>query len=125
MFERLSRWQDLAKTGMSKDKYIEIQEQLGYQIDLAECPPDIDDFPDIVIYALNIFNSLGDRIYPEIGYVGKDYTNLDLLLKLYDIDNIDLLLSILLRLDAHAIKTSQDKLKREYDKLKSKNSGRK
>lgn len=110
---------------MSKDRYLEIQEQLGLPIDPEKCPPDVEDFPEIVIDALNVFNSLGDRIYPEIGYVGKDYTNLELFIKLYEIGNIDLFMSILLRLDAHAIKTSQDRLKREYDKLKSKNSGRK
>lgn len=110
---------------MSKNKYLEMQEQLGLPIDIDTCPPDIEDFPDILIEALNIFNSLGDRVYPEVGYVGKDFTNLELLIKLNNIENVDLLLSILLRLDSHAIKTSQERLKREYDKLKSKSSGRK
>lgn len=125
MFERLEKWQDITSTGMSKNKYLEMQEQLGLPVDIDKCPPDIEDFPDILIEALNIFNSLGDRVYPEVGYVGKDFTNLELLIKLNNIENIDLLLSILLRLDSHAIKTSQERLKREYDKLKSKSSGRK
>ena len=55
--------------------------------------------------------------------MGKDYTNLKMLLNLYEVENIELVYSILLRLDSQAIKKSQDSLKREYDKIKSKNRG--
>ena len=41
-------------------------EQTGEEIDWKKCPPDIEDFPSLVIDILNIFHSLGDRIYPEI-----------------------------------------------------------
>jgi hypothetical protein len=109
---------------MTKEKYLEIQDQLNIEPDPEKCPPGLDDFPDIFIDALNIFNLLGDRVYPEIGYVGKDYTNLSLLCELYNIDNKELLFLILSKLDAHVIKTSQEKLKREYDKVKSKSRGK-
>ena len=97
-----------------------MQEGLGREIDPEKCPPGVDDFPDIVIDALNIYDRLGNRMYPDIGYVGKDFTNLPIYLKLYKIDNIELFMEILSRLDSHAIKTSQQELKRSYDKLKRK-----
>ena len=105
---------------MTKEKYIAIQEELGKEADLEKCPPGIEDFPDIVIDALNIYDRLGNRMYPDIGYVGKDFTNLPIYIQLYQIDNVELLLEILSRLDGHAIKSSQEEIKRAYDKLKRK-----
>jgi len=108
---------------MSKDKYLEVQQQLGREPDPERCPPGIEDLPEIIVNAIEIFNSLGDRVYPEIGYIGKDYTNLPILMKIYKIDNAELLIEALLRLDSQAIKKSQDQLKREYEKLKRKSRG--
>lgn len=124
MFDRLELWHENSLVGMTKDKYLDIQAQLDKDPDPARCPPDTEDFPDIVVYALNIFNMLGDRVYPEIGYIGKDYTNLPILLDIYKIENKELFLDILTRLDAHVIKKSQADLKREYDKIKSKSRGK-
>ena len=62
-------------------------EQTGEEIDWDRIPPDVEDFPDSVITALNIYNSLGNRVYPDIGYVGKDYTNLELLYKFFYIED--------------------------------------
>lgn len=123
MWTRLENWQKNAEIGMSKDKYLEIQAQLGQEPDPERCPPGDEDLPEIIINSIEIFNLLGDRIYPEIGYIGKDYTNLPLLMKLYNIDNVEILIEALSRLDAHAIKKSQEELKREYDKLKRKSRG--
>lgn len=123
MWTRLENWQKNAEIGMSKDKYLEIQAQLGQEPDPERCPPGDEDLPEIIINSIEIFNLLGDRVYPEIGYIGKDYTNLPLLMKLYNIDNVEILMEALSRLDAHAIKKSQEELKREYDKLKRKSRG--
>lgn len=108
---------------MTKDKYLEMQSQLGAEPDPDRCPPGIEDFPDIVICALNIFSSLGDRVYPDIGYIGKDYTNLPIFLQIYDIEkaDYDLVMRILHSLDSHVINKSQQKLKEEHNKLKAKN----
>lgn len=123
LWERLEVWQRNSDAGMSKDRYLEMESQLGREPDPEKCPPGIEDFPEIIIDALEIFNLLGDRVYPEIGYVGKDYTNLPILMDVYKIDNPELLVEALSRLDAHAIKKSQEQLKREYDKLKRKTRG--
>jgi len=108
--------------GMSKDQYLRMCEQTGEEIDWKKCPPEMDDFPNIIIDILNVFHSMGDRIYPEIGYIGKDYTNLDLLLNMYNIGkhNLEYAMELLLWLDSRAIKNSQDKLKAEWDKIKNK-----
>jgi len=107
---------------MNKDQYLRMVEQTGEEIDWDRCPPDLEDFPQIVLDAMNIHNSLGNRMYPEIGYMGKDYTNLPLLEKLYGIQEHqqEYLFDLLLFLDSQAIEASQKKLKAEYDRIKNK-----
>ena len=107
---------------MTKDQYLRMVEQTGEEIDWERCPPEMEDFPSIVIDAMNIFHSLGNRVYPDIGYMGKDYTNLSLLKKLYGIKEHEeeYLYDLLLFLDSQAIDSSQKKLKAEMDKIKNK-----
>ena len=105
---------------MTKDRYLEMMDQLGQDPVPEEIPPDYEDFPMIVIDAINAYNSMGDRIYPEIGYIGKDYTNLPHFLKAYQIEDEEFFLQILAHLDAAAVESSQKKLKAEYDKMKRK-----
>ena len=107
---------------MSKDQYLLMCEQTGEEVDWDKCPPDWEDFPEIVITALNIFNSLGDRLYPDIGYIGKDFTNFDFLLENYKVEshNKEYIFELILFLDSRAIELSQKRLKAEYDKMKRK-----
>ena len=99
-----------------------MMEQLDQEPKPEEMPPDYEDFPDIVIDAIETFNSLGDRIFADVGYTGKDYTNLPYYIKINKIsdDQQELFLNILLRLDAQAIQTSQKRIKSEMDKMKRK-----
>ena len=120
LWTRLEKWQKHKDSKMDKDRYLSMMDELGQEPVLEEIPPGIEDFPNIVIEGINTFNSLGDRIYPEIGYIGKDYTNLPLYIEMYKIEDTDTFLEIILRLDSEAIKTAQDKLKREYDRMKRK-----
>ena len=105
---------------MSKDQYLEMMEQMGEEPDWEKCPPDWEDFPDIVITSINIFNSMGDRIFPDVGYVGKDFTNLKFLLDLYEVKEHqkEYINETILFLDGRAIDISQKKLKAEYDRIK-------
>jgi len=95
-------------------------EQTGEEIDWDRIPPDAEDFPESVITALNIYNSLGNRMYPDIGFVGKDYTNLELLYNFYYIEekDKDFIFEILIYLEGVDIEKSQRRIKAEYDKLK-------
>lgn len=105
---------------MTQERYLKMCEQLGKEPDPEEMPPDINDFPEIAILAFNTFSCLGDRVYPDIGYMGKDFTNLPIYIEMYGIENTELFLEILTYLESRAIKLSQDQLKRERDKLKRK-----
>jgi len=109
---------------MTRDKYLDMMEQLGKEPIESEIPPDFEDLPEIVVQALSTFNMLGDRAYPEIGYVGKDYTNLSYYIDIYDVEDREYFLEILAWLDARAIKKSSEMIKREYEKLKRQNRGK-
>ena len=105
---------------MTREKYFTMMEQLDKEPKDEEIPPDWEDLPDIMVYALNTFNSLGDRIVPDIGFLGKDYTSLNTYIEIYEIEDREFFLEVLHFLDSRAIKKSQDQLKREHDKLKRK-----
>ena len=107
-------------TGMTRDKYLAMMEQLGKEPVESEIPPSEEDLPDIAVIALNTFGMLGDRVYPEIGYIGKDYTNLSYYIEIFEIQDKEFFLEILAWLDSRDIKKASQQLKREYDKLKRK-----
>ena len=105
---------------MTQERYLKMCEQLGKEPDLDEMPPSWEDFPDLAITAINTFSQLGDRLVPDIGYLGKDFTNLPHYLEIYGIEDKELFLEILNYLESRAITQSQDQLKREREKLKRK-----
>ncbi len=107
---------------MTKDQYLRMVEQTGEEIDWDRIPPDLEDFPESVYTALCIFNSMGNRLQADIGYLGKDYTNLELLYKFYLIKEYekDWIFELLLFLDEREIKESQKRMKSEMDKIKRK-----
>jgi len=108
---------------MTKDQYLRMCEQTGEEIDWKRCPPDLEDFPEIVIDSLNIFNSLGNRMYADVGFVGKDYTNLELLYDFYDIKekrSKEYVFELLLYLEGVTQKESQDQIRAAHDKVKRK-----
>jgi hypothetical protein len=107
---------------MTKDQYLEMMDQMNEEPDWDKCPPDWEDFPELVLTCMNIYHSMGDRIYPDIGFIGKDYTNFKFLLENYGIEEYqqDFVFELLLFLDSRAIEASQKKLKAEYDRMKRK-----
>ena len=106
---------------MTKDQYLRMVEQTGEEIDWDRCPPDIEDFPMIVLDALNIFNSLGNRVYPDVGFIGKDYSNLEFLYQVYNRKTKyerEIIFDVLLHLEADTQKESRRQIKAAYDKVK-------
>ena len=97
-------------------------EQTGQEIDWEKCPPDWSDFPNIVLETMNLYHSLGNKVYPEIGFTGKDYTNFEFLYNYYDVPKHqkDFVLELLLELEGRDVSNSQQKLKAEYDRIKKK-----
>lgn len=109
---------------MTKDKYLSLCEQLGTEPREEKCPPGYEDFPEPVQQAIEVFNKLGDRVYPEIGYMGKDYTSIDLHMEVIGVTQKDIFLDTLVRLDAFMIKKSAEQLKKARDSAKKKGNGR-
>jgi hypothetical protein len=105
---------------MTKEKYLTMMDQLGQEPVEEKCPPDFEDFPVPVQQAIEVFNKLGDRVYPEIGYLGKDYTALDLHMEVAKVCDKDIFLETLIRLDSSMIKRSADQLKKARDRIKKK-----
>jgi hypothetical protein len=102
---------------MTKEKYLTLCEQMGQDPSEEKCPPDFEDFPLPVQQAIEVFNKLGDRVYPDIGYVGKNYDLLELYIKVLNIQCLDIFLETLVRLDASMIKRSADQLKKAREKI--------
>ena len=97
-------------------------EQTAEEIDWDKCPPDLEYFPESIYTALNIYNSMGSRVQADIGYIGKDYTNLNLLYNFYYIEEYekDWIFELLLFIDNKTQEDSRKRLKAEYDKIKRK-----
>lgn len=93
-------------------------EQIGEIPNPDRIPPEVYDFPIDVQKAIVLYNKLGDRIFPDIGYLGKDYTQLPIYMDVYEVEDKRIFLETLLRLDAKTIEKSQEALKRERDKVR-------
>jgi hypothetical protein len=102
---------------MTSEKYYNMCEQIGEEPNPNRVPPSIDEFPSDVQKALYTFNKLGDKIIPDIGYIGKDYTTVGLYIEIENVTNKYLFMETLLRLDSRVITKSAEKRKREMDKL--------
>jgi hypothetical protein len=95
-------------------------EQLGKEPDFDKMPLDYEDlYPEAQI-ALNIYARLGNRVYGDVGFVGKDYTNLPILIEIFDITKKDLLIDLLNVIDAFNIDKSQKAIKKMMDDIKKK-----
>lgn len=121
MWKRLANYFKTADAKISADKYFEICEQLGQEPDPDKIPVEIHDLPMIVQEAFYTFNMLGDRIESDVGYLGKDYSNLRTIMDTQHIEDEQLFLEILNWLDSRAIEKSAESMKREHEKLKRKN----
>jgi len=97
-------------------------EQTGQEVDWEKCPADWEDFPPLVWEMVDIYNSLGDRVASDIGFLGKDYTNLPLIFELRGIDTHqkEVIFDLLLWLEARNIQISAEKVRAEYAKIKQK-----
>ena len=110
---------------MTKDKYLSLCEQMNEEPNEDKCPPGYEDFPESVQQAIEVFNKLGDRVYPDIGYMGKDYTSINLHMEVVGVAQKDIFLDTLVRLDAFMIKKSAEQLKKARDSVKKKGNGNK
>lgn len=80
------------------------------EINWDKCPPDIEDFPDDVQKAIMCYHKLPDRIVPDVGFIGKDYSMFDLLVRIEFVTDESLFLETLLQLDTFYRKKNQKDL---------------
>ena len=98
-----------------------MMEQTGEEIDWDKCPPDAEDFPESVGTAINIYNNLGDHVYSDVGFIGKDFTMLELLFSSYGLVHRaekDWALELLIFMQNLSIDNSQRQIKAAHDKAK-------
>ena len=75
-----------AQAGVTKEMYFEICEQMGNNPIEDEIPVEIDDFPDEIQEAMNIYFRLRDDWDGFSGtYMGKNFTGLADILDIYQI----------------------------------------
>ena len=110
---------------MTKSQYLDMCEQTGQDIDWDKCPLEWEDFPEFILDYMNLYNSLGDRMYPDIGYIGKDFTNFKFLREQYKVPKHqeEFLLEFVLFMEDRRIKESQRAIKEAHDKIKRKTGG--
>lgn len=97
-----------------------LMEQRGLEPDPSKMPIDYEDLHEDGMLALHIYNKLGNRVYGDVGFTGKDYTVLPILISFHEIFDTDLLLDYLNVIDNYHIAESQKAIKAEYDKIKKK-----
>jgi hypothetical protein len=120
LWQRLQLWQRNIEAKVDKEKYLQICAELDEKPDPAKMPPDLSDFPADVQKAIVVYGKLGDRMAAEVGYLGKDFTTINLYIDIYGVECKDLFLETLLLLDQNMIEKSAQAMKRERDKLKKK-----
>lgn len=91
---------------LTKEKIFLMYKGREDKIDWEKVPPDIEDFPYDVQKALICYNKLGDRIAADIGYLGKDFGLVKILMDVEGVINKELFLETLLRLDNFFIRKS-------------------
>lgn len=123
LWKRLNLWQYNIEYKISRESYFQLCETIGDEPNPDKIPPELEDFPLEVQQAIVVFGKLGDRIAPDIGYLGKDYSAIDAHIDALKIDNRELFLETLVRLDHIVIEKSAEEMKRERDKQKKKNNG--
>jgi hypothetical protein len=80
---------------MTKDQYFEMCEMMGSEPVEAEIPVELDDFPEEVQQAFQMYYLLRDVWEGMSGtYMGKDYSTIFDFFRLYDIDPQDQLLTL-------------------------------
>jgi hypothetical protein len=120
--ELLEKFLKSAESKINKDRYLLMMAQRGEEPDPKKIPIDYDDLSLDCRIVLNIYNRLGNRVYSDVGFIGKDYTNLPILIESYGITNKEYLLDLLNIVDTYNIEKSQKAIKKMYDDLKKKKS---
>jgi len=105
---------------MTRSQYLQLIEQTGRPYDPNKAPVAFEDLSHDLQIAVHIYNKLGNRIYGDVGMVGKDYSNLPILIDIYDIQDRGYLLELLQVQEAKDVSNSQAAIKKMHDDIKKK-----
>jgi len=105
---------------MTRSQYLQLIEQTGRPYDEKKAPVAFEDLKPSVQIAIYIYNKLGNRIYGDVGMVGKDYTNLPILIEYLEIQDVLHLMDLLQMQEASDVDKSQASIKKMYDDMKKK-----
>jgi hypothetical protein len=94
--------------------------EMGKEPDPEKMPLGFEDIDEENQIAYSIYTSLGNRIYGEVGFIGKDYTNLPILIEVYEIEDKLYLLEKLSIMDDFFVDKSQKQIKKMHDDAKRK-----
>lgn len=83
-------------------------------------PLDFSDLHEDAQLAFAIYGKLGNRIYGDVGFIGKDMTLLPMIVEYYKIIDIDFLIDLINVIDEYHVDKSQKAIKQELDKIKKK-----
>jgi len=120
LWKRLEKWQNCIETKTSAETYFKICEQLGRDPEPDQIPPEINDFPPEVQYAIEVYNKLGDKVVADVGYLGKDWTAVQYFEKLYPLEDKEIFYETILLLDERQIKKSATEMRQARERLKNK-----
>jgi hypothetical protein len=111
----------LKQTGsITKEQYLKLVEQRGIEPDITKMPLDMEDLdPDLQI-AFSIYYKLGNRVDGNVGFVGKDYTNLPIFMEVYSIFDKLYLLDLLVAIEVHYIRENQKAVEKMFKDSKKK-----
>ena len=126
LFESIDRY--LERQGsFTKARYLKMCALQKIEPKISEMPIDIEDFPQIVRDALEVYNRLPDTYTStDLGplFTGKNYTSIPVFyeyVSVTDVSDRNLILEIVQHLDSKAVTREVQKFKRAADKIKSKN----
>lgn len=74
---------------MTKEKYLEMCERFGDEVDESKMPPDFSDLPSYAQIGIEMYNYLGNRFSGgmESVYIGKEYSCLGQLFDIYHVED--------------------------------------
>lgn len=123
LWARLNKWLTnmSSKNPIDLDMILRMHEGREDQINWEKVPPDLGDFPSDIQIAISIYGKLSDNIIPDIGYMGKNWELLELLMEIDNVSNKSLCIEALLRLDQFYIEKSRKDMERAKKNKSGKN----
>jgi len=105
---------------MNAEQYIDMCEQMGWEVDMDQLPKDPSDLPLEAQQALILLNSLPDNWEGMNGtWLGKDYSGLGTIMEIYEISDRKTVFELLKVAESEMSKYYSDKAKQRESLAKT------